>query len=129
VVGPSARAPRGIPRAGVFRNVPATGMRRLMEWADVAVAAPGSTVWELAYLGVPAVLIGVADNQTAIGERLKREGRAVYLGWHDDVTDARIAAAVRELLRDRAGRARLRRRGREMVDGKGLDRILGAMGL
>ncbi len=37
----------------------------LMDWADAAVTAGGTTCWELAYLGVPMLPLALAENQEA----------------------------------------------------------------
>jgi UDP-2,4-diacetamido-2,4,6-trideoxy-beta-L-altropyranose hydrolase len=38
-------------------------MPHLMAWADVSISAGGSTCWELAYMGVPMVMV-LSDNQS-----------------------------------------------------------------
>jgi len=43
-----------------------TNMPELMAWADVAVSAGGSTSWELAFMGVPALVLILANNQRSI---------------------------------------------------------------
>ena len=43
--------------------VNATNMPNLMAWADLAITAGGSTCWELAFMGLPASLLILADNQ------------------------------------------------------------------
>lgn len=45
--------------------VDARDVASLMNWADVAITAGGSTVWELAALRVPALIGALADNQLA----------------------------------------------------------------
>jgi UDP-2,4-diacetamido-2,4,6-trideoxy-beta-L-altropyranose hydrolase len=45
-------------------------MAFLMLESDIAVGAPGSTSWERACLGLPNVVIPLADNQVRIGEQL-----------------------------------------------------------
>src|SRR5262249_17829448 len=102
-------------------------MPALMAWADVAIAAGGSSGWELAFMGLPAVLVTVAENQRLIAESLQRAGTAVHLGWHTEVTPARIAEAVRELLSDRAQRQCMSQAGRLLVDGKGAARVVAAL--
>ncbi len=57
-----------------------TDMPALMAWADVAVSAGGSTCWELAFLGLPSVVVVLADNQRAIVHGLATVHYAVYLG-------------------------------------------------
>jgi UDP-2,4-diacetamido-2,4,6-trideoxy-beta-L-altropyranose hydrolase len=45
--------------------VDAKDVASLMNWADVAITAGGSTVWELAALRVPALIGASSDNQLA----------------------------------------------------------------
>ena len=40
-------------------------MAEAMAWADVAIAAGGSTSWELAFMGLPSLLVILAENQRA----------------------------------------------------------------
>ncbi|NEO10451.1 UDP-2,4-diacetamido-2,4,6-trideoxy-beta-L-altropyranose hydrolase, partial [Moorena sp. SIO3I8] len=75
-----------------------TNMPELMAWADIAIAAGGSTCWELAFMGLPSVIIILADNQRAIAEKLDGIGVAVNLGWHEEVLVAHIIQTLTELL-------------------------------
>lgn len=102
-------------------------MPSLMEWADVAVSAAGSTCWELALMGVPSLLITVADNQMRIAKYLGEAGAARSLGWHADVTPPQIAAELAKVLGDAELRRRLAARAAELVDGRGAARVVQAM--
>jgi UDP-2,4-diacetamido-2,4,6-trideoxy-beta-L-altropyranose hydrolase len=95
--------------------------------ADLAVAAAGSTSWELARVGTPQLAIAIADNQRPIAAALGRMGLAVDLGWHADLSPDRLARAVEQLAGDRALRDELSRRGRALVDGRGPARVVDAM--
>lgn len=53
-------------------------MARLMAEADVAVGAAGSTSWERCALGLPTLMLLVAENQVRAGQALSRAG-AVFL--------------------------------------------------
>ena len=99
-------------------------MARLMAWADLAVCAAGSTCWEMAYLGLPNIVLSLAENQKAIGRALDRQGCSVYLGWCGDVTRGRIAEAISELLADKDLRERMRQCGRGFIDGLGAKRVV-----
>ncbi len=129
VQGPSAPAASFPPGTRVARNVTAARMRRLMEGSDFAVLAPSSTCWELAYLGVPFALLGYAENQRAVGRRLRAAGLAADLGWYDARDDGRITAGLRRLAADAAARRRMSKRLRAEVDGRGVERLRKAMGL
>lgn len=101
----------------------ARNMPELMARADLAVAAAGSTCWELCYSALPALLVVVADNQRDIAAQLDAAGAAVNLGWHEHVQPAHIATAARALLNRSPARALLSQNAARLVDGHGADRV------
>ncbi|WP_027255509.1 UDP-2,4-diacetamido-2,4,6-trideoxy-beta-L-altropyranose hydrolase [Planktothrix agardhii] len=109
----------------VQQNV--TNMPELMAWADVAISAGGSTCWELAFMGLPSILLILADNQRAIAQKLATLNLAVNLGWHQDVTIEEIGLALRESIGDRPKRETMSKRERELVDGNGARRVVSEM--
>ena len=68
----------------VLYNV--SNMPELMVWADLAVSAGGSTCWELAFNGVPSILIVLAKNQKRVAKGLSKYGYAINLGGRNEVT-------------------------------------------
>jgi UDP-2,4-diacetamido-2,4,6-trideoxy-beta-L-altropyranose hydrolase len=102
----------------------ADNMRELMERADLAVCAGGTTCWELAFMGVPMLVIILADNQQANAEALETEGVAVNLGWYPSLSRDKIAQKLIEIARSAQIRAQMSRRGHFLVDGKGIERVL-----
>lgn len=109
----------------VRRNV--TNMAELMAWADVAVSSSGSTCWELCLLGLPALLVDAADNQTAVARELHRRGCAIHLGGARDLTAEQIARQLQALLGSEESRSEISRRCRALVDGEGALRVIAAM--
>jgi UDP-2,4-diacetamido-2,4,6-trideoxy-beta-L-altropyranose hydrolase len=101
-----------------------TNMPELMAWADVAISGGGSTSWELAFMGVPALVTILASNQYPIAESLNAIGCAVNLGWYEDVSPTETAQALTQLLRAPGTRAEMSKYGRQLVDGDGVDRAL-----
>ncbi|MGF1933568.1 MAG: UDP-2,4-diacetamido-2,4,6-trideoxy-beta-L-altropyranose hydrolase [Nostoc sp. ChiQUE02] len=101
-----------------------TNMPGLMAWADLVVTAGGSTCWELAFMGLPSVILILAENQRAIAQKLDEMGVSIYLGWHQDVSAAEIASAVAHLLIAAHTRVEMTRRGQELVDAEGSKRVL-----
>ncbi|NEP28200.1 UDP-2,4-diacetamido-2,4,6-trideoxy-beta-L-altropyranose hydrolase, partial [Moorena sp. SIO3I6] len=59
-----------------------TNMPELMAWADIAIAAGGSTCWELAFMGNPSLVVILAENQRQVAEKLDAFGAAINFGWH-----------------------------------------------
>lgn len=105
----------------------AKNMPELMTWADVAISAGGSTCWELCYFGVPFIVIILAKNQWDIGSGLDSKGTAKCLGWHKDISTARISQALFDLLNNNSKLESMSRRGQDLLDGKGAKRIVNSI--
>jgi len=77
-------------------------MASLMSDADLAIGAGGTTTWERCALGLPSILVTVADNQRDVVRSVSAAGAALDLGSHTDVTASAIAEAVAGLAADSA---------------------------
>lgn len=99
----------------------------LMAWADVAISGAGSTCWEMCLLGLPAILIDVAENQKRIAEDLAKKGVAIHAGSGREIIAEQLAAKLEQLLVTLQLRAAMSQRGRELVDGRGASRVVSAM--
>lgn len=102
-------------------------MAPLMAGADLAIAAGGSTCWELAFMGVPAVVFVTADNQTDVARQLHLRGLARVLGRHEEISPADIAAATGALIHNPEERRMMIARGQALIDGAGGDRVVRAI--
>jgi UDP-2,4-diacetamido-2,4,6-trideoxy-beta-L-altropyranose hydrolase len=69
----------------------------LMSAADLSVGAGGTMNWERSYLGLPTIVIVIAENQAETSGALHRAGAIVNLGWHANVSSNQIAQAVEKL--------------------------------
>ena len=98
-------------------------MPALMRWADLAISAAGTTTWELAFMGVPSLLIAIAENQRPIAAELARRGISHYLGWHEDLKGLNIRSVLTDYCGDLTKRRKMSMQGRTLVDGKGGERI------
>jgi UDP-2,4-diacetamido-2,4,6-trideoxy-beta-L-altropyranose hydrolase len=101
-----------------------TKMPELMAWADVAISAAGITSWELAFMSLPSLLLIQADNQHGIAERLDALGIARNLGRVPDLSCDKIASELVSLLVAAESRTEMAYRGRELIDGNGVTRVL-----
>ncbi|HOX57770.1 MAG TPA: UDP-2,4-diacetamido-2,4,6-trideoxy-beta-L-altropyranose hydrolase [Candidatus Paceibacterota bacterium] len=109
--GASAHAPR----MKLLRN--AVNMPELMAEADLAIVSGGTTAVETAFMGLPALLVLLADNQKGNVQRLEAIGAARRLSGED------IAGAARALLNDPVAREEMSRKGRALIDGEGSFRV------
>jgi UDP-2,4-diacetamido-2,4,6-trideoxy-beta-L-altropyranose hydrolase len=105
----------------------AMNMPELMAWADVAVSGAGTTCWEMCLVGLPALVVDLANNQFPVAQRLDELGVACHIGSSHDCSAAKIASKLSELLASRETRSRMCSRGRELVDGRGASRVCAAM--
>lgn len=107
--------------AELLTNPP--NMPELMAWADTAVSAAGSTSWELAFMGVPSILLYLAENQVMIAESLETAGASINLEWKQDSTPERIAETLSRVILDRGLRTEMSKQRRKIVDGTGAERV------
>jgi len=112
-------------RVSVMSDV--ANMAELMAWADLAIAGAGTTCWEMCLLGVPAILVVVAENQRFIAEYLAKIGAAVNAGPGELIDCASIAQTAGEILGNRDQRFKMSQSARQLVDGKGRERVLKIM--
>lgn len=95
-----------------------------MAWADLAIGAAGSTSWERALLGLPSLVLVLAENQRAIARALDAAGCALDLGWAREISTGKLTASISAALHDEAWRARASERSRRLVDGCGAGRVV-----
>jgi len=74
-----------------------SNMAELMAEADLMLGAGGSTTWERCFLGLPAIVTAVAENQGQICEDCAKEGLISYLGYWDKVRQQDICEAINQL--------------------------------
>ena len=60
-------------------------MATLMQTCDIAISAAGQTTYELAAMGLPSILIGVAENQRRQLDAWADAGLFFSAGWWDDI--------------------------------------------
>lgn len=106
---------------------PTDGMAALFGGADLALAAAGITTLELCFVGVPALLVVLAENQVRVARALDRAGIAEDLGWHHKLQSEALASRVAALAASPERRRTMIEHGRVRVDGRGAERVLAAM--
>lgn len=99
----------------------------LMARCSLAVGAGGSSTWERCALGLPSLVVIVAEHQRRMVEDLAGAGVIVNLGRAVDLGVEALASAIAALLDDGSRRARLREAGLELVDCGGSQRVAAEM--
>ncbi len=94
----------------------------LMVKADLAIGASGATSWERCCLGLPSLVVTLADNQQPIAAELDRQGLVHGLGDQASITVSTLTQALQNaLVNDALGD--WSNRCRELVDGHGTERV------
>jgi UDP-2,4-diacetamido-2,4,6-trideoxy-beta-L-altropyranose hydrolase len=73
-------------------------MAMLMGQADLAIGAGGTTMWERCAMGLPSLVVTVAENQVPSTAAMACEGLLRYLGSSTEVSQSMIAHALLGLL-------------------------------
>jgi UDP-2,4-diacetamido-2,4,6-trideoxy-beta-L-altropyranose hydrolase len=120
-----SRITRHASRIRLIQN--ADNMPELMAEADLAIAAGGTTAWELAFMGLPVLMMVMADNQRSNAEQLQSTGVAKNLGWHKNLSPEKIAEEIVKFSGDPSARGEMARRGKELIDGLGSDRVMSCL--
>jgi len=106
---------------------PSFDMQNLLNWADVSISAAGGTSWELCYFGVTGIIGIVADNQIQIAKNLNEHGIFKSVGWYKDCPPDRLAGELNQLLNNPDLLFQMRTKAKQLIDGKGPERIFKAM--
>jgi UDP-2,4-diacetamido-2,4,6-trideoxy-beta-L-altropyranose hydrolase len=99
---------------------PAQNMAELMQRADLAIGAGGTTTWERCCLGLPTIQLAIAPNQEAPTRALADAG----LVFHATTLSPDL---VREVLAQKERLAQQSRAMMALVDGEGRRRVAAAM--
>ena len=112
-----------LPKANFHCQI--NNMAELMTKADFAVCSGGTITWERCCLGLPAIVMAMAENQVALSSFSAQLGLCLYLGKADSVSIEKIGSALRifcnapELLQSFSTKSK------RVVDGQGQRRVLG----
>ena len=118
-----AAASRG--RAHIHEQLP--DLSKLMTKADLAISAGGATTWERCCLGLPSIIISIADNQRPACEALAGDDLIHYLGHVGDISFKLLREQVLGLLGNPGRLSQLGKKCRKLVDGRGVGKVVEAL--
>ena len=99
-------------------------MAKLISEADLCIGAGGSSSWERLYIGVPSIIVSLAENQDAICEWLYNNKLAYYMGKATDFSEESFRKSIDIVANDEIWRNCALNIGQKTVDGKGVNRII-----
>ncbi len=104
-------------------HVDTADMPGLMARADLAIGAAGTSTWERCCLGLPSLLVVIAENQRRIAEAVSAAGAAELLSGRRDGLAERAGTALRRLAAAPAALREMSAKAAAICDGRGGDRI------
>jgi len=105
-------------------HVDTENVAEVMENADIAIGASGSTAWERCCLALPTLSIILADNQMLVDQSLASIGACVSLGWYESITEELIVEQCQKLLKNRPRYNELAISANNVCDGEGTERVV-----
>ena len=99
----------------------------LMLETDLAISAGGNTLFELACLGVPTIVVCGETFEVDTANRLGEKGFGINLGFGKDINENDIYKAANELICNTNLRLKMSIKGKELIDGSGIKRMVDTM--
>lgn len=104
-----------------------SGLRTLVEQSTIVIASFGLAAYELAHLGIPAILIGHYASQVDDMERFAELGASISLGWGKQLDAEQLFETVNNLLNNPNKLEEMKEKGKNLIDGKGAKRVASAI--
>ena len=95
----------------------------LMAKADLALCAGGTTTWERFCLGLPSLVVTIADNQVPFTRDLHQDGLLRWLGTSQEVNTHTLRKRVMQALQDNDRNLQEAKKGMKFVDGNGAKKV------
>lgn len=115
---------QNIPLHEVVLHTDTPHMADLMMQADLAIGAGGTSSWERCCLGLPTLLVELADNQSMIADQLDQAGAVINLGRLGNFDPANFVQIMDDLLNSRETLGRMSAKASAICDGRGSERVL-----
>jgi len=102
----------------------AQNMCQLIQNADLAITGGGNTMFEIACLGVPAIVVCGDTFEEETADRMDKWGIVDNLGFGLNVSQKKILKKTRLLMKDTKKRSEMSINGRKRIDGRGAERVV-----
>jgi UDP-2,4-diacetamido-2,4,6-trideoxy-beta-L-altropyranose hydrolase len=106
------------------------GVSNMAEWmanCDLAIGAAGSTSWERCCLGLPTIMITLAENQILIAKNLAEAGAAAVVK-SVGALDEQLCAWIHHFANSPQAMSQMSLAASQIVDGKGVCKVTAHMG-
>jgi UDP-2,4-diacetamido-2,4,6-trideoxy-beta-L-altropyranose hydrolase len=109
----------------LMQNV--SDMPRIMARADLAFSSGGITVWEMAFMGLPTIVGATSPVEELLIEGLNKYNLFRSVGKIDEIGISELSKVFKEIISNQEKRKFMSDRGKNFVDGYGVDRVIKCM--
>lgn len=109
----------------ILKNV--SNMPQIMEWADLAFSSGGTTVWELAFMGVPTIVGATSYVEEVLLLGLNENKLFNTVGKLDDLDFNELKNIFDYLINNKKEREQMSIDGKTFIDGYGSKRVIDKM--
>lgn len=85
-----------IPNLDIYHNI--SNMHEFMLKADLFIGAGGTTTWERAIIGLPSIVISIAENQENVSRELNEQKAIRYIGKSSEISDETIKDQIKKTI-------------------------------
>jgi UDP-2,4-diacetamido-2,4,6-trideoxy-beta-L-altropyranose hydrolase len=107
----------------VHLHADAQNVAELMCNADLAIGAGGTMTWERNAMGLPSVVLVIADNQEQVGDAMRNADAAIVIDVRDASCETPLNAALHQLLAEPDTLTRLSQNARKLGGANGAHNI------
>ncbi|MBN2145378.1 MAG: hypothetical protein JW774_12245, partial [Candidatus Aureabacteria bacterium] len=112
------------PRKNFLFHYQPENIAELFSQVDLAVTAGGISMCETCILGIPTLVIPQVPHESQNAKVFEKFGAVFALDYNPDISEHEIHTPLIRLIQDHEKRKKLSQHARQIVDGKGLERIV-----
>ena len=105
-------------------HVQINNMAEFIAEADLGIGAGGTTIWERFCLGLPSLVMTIAENQEYVINNLHRQGYLTHLGKNQVVSSENICKNLKNALNSAEKLLSFVDKGIKLIDGNGVKKVL-----
>lgn len=109
----------------VLKNI--SNMPEIMKWADIAFSSGGTTVWELAFMGVPTIVGATSHVEEVLLDGLNENNLFKTIGKLENLDKNELIDIFEYLINSKDAREKMSADGRKFIDGYGSKRVIDEM--
>ena len=109
----------------ILKNI--SNVPEIMQWADLAFSSGGTTVWELAFMGVPTIVGATSHVEEVLLTGLNDNNLFKTVGKLENLDEKELINIFDYLINNKDAREKMSMDGQKFIDGYGSKRVIDEM--